>query len=683
MKDKKSEVTNNNTIPLEINDDKLLTKKQTEMVTNKIEKEVADVEQSVLPDIIKIKNSINLTNSPPPPSTTTVPVAIKKEIKGDESIVNSELIVEKNILPPTAVATETIDTPQTDVPTTVDSNETTVDENKTEATPEIVKLLLDYAEGQWSPSNPDGKKYYLPDQLLRLRDDPKSRKKPENLPDCEVSLKQIRSQLRNDVGGGAGGNAYNYQKSYSTGGNSGNNSGNNGSENPLLPNFARNANNSQRGQYPKRISQQGNQKQNGQSGNSGGKGSNSRMIHVTLSLREDIKLNENANAWKPTHLTDEDKSNEEKATDELLKRVRGILNKLTPEKFNTLVSQLRTLNIDSPRKLGGIIELIFEKAVDEPNFASAYAQMCFSLSALSVNVEPNSAEVEIFKKKLLTHCQNEFEKISKDEKADARLKELDQCKDPEKRQELEEEERKFRRRSVGIVRFIGELFKFNMLTQKIISKCIKHLLSCDQEESLECLCKLLTTVGQMMEKTNFDFAPYISQMQDLVNMKKLKISSRVRFMLQDVIDLKKTKWVPRRTDLNPKTMGQIQKEAETEQMNIQLMNYYPSNRKDDRGGGVNSGGVRGGNNNNQNQNNSGNLHYKGSNSNSGRNVNEEGWSTQSSKNNRTAYPSNIDPNKLNPKTLVSVINYLIVLISCHINVISIYSIYSKLIVTRN
>lgn len=63
-------------------------------------------------------------------------------------------------------------------------------------------------------------------------------------------------------------------------------------------------------------------------------------------------------------------------------------------------------------------------------------------------------------------------------------------------------------------------------------------------------------------------------------------------MLQDVIDLRNSKWVPRRQDLNPKTMEQIQKEADTEQLNIQVMNSSMNTpRKDDRLGG-NAGSER-------------------------------------------------------------------------------------------
>lgn len=60
-------------------------------------------------------------------------------------------------------------------------------------------------------------------------------------------------------------------------------------------------------------------------------------------------------------------------------------------------------------------------------------------------------------------------------------------------------ERKMRRKSVGNCRFIGELFKLQMLTAKIMIRCVAQLLSNLEEESLECLCKLLTTIGKDLE----------------------------------------------------------------------------------------------------------------------------------------------------------------------------------------
>lgn len=84
---------------------------------------------------------------------------------------------------------------------------------------------------------------------------------------------------------------------------------------------------------------------------------------------------------------------------------------------------------------------------------------------------------------------------------------------------------------------------------------------------------------------------YFNRMQDIVSRNAqskegqgyVKINSRIRFMLQDVIDLRANKWIPRRNENNPKTIDQIQKEAESERLDMQV-NSASLNppRKDDR-----------------------------------------------------------------------------------------------------
>ena len=55
---------------------------------------------------------------------------------------------------------------------------------------------------------------------------------------------------------------------------------------------------------------------------------------------------------------------------------------------------------------------------------------------------------------------------------------------------------------------------------------------------------------------------YFSTLDAIVN--KRKISNRIRFMIQDVVDLRKTGWKPRREDNNPKTIDQIHREVHKE-----------------------------------------------------------------------------------------------------------------------
>lgn len=61
---------------------------------------------------------------------------------------------------------------------------------------------------------------------------------------------------------------------------------------------------------------------------------------------------------------------------EVKRNVCSILNKLTPQKFKELVSMMLQLKVNTVEKLEITCDLIFEKAVSEPNFCVAYANMC-------------------------------------------------------------------------------------------------------------------------------------------------------------------------------------------------------------------------------------------------------------------------------------------------------------------
>ena len=86
------------------------------------------------------------------------------------------------------------------------------------------------------------------------------------------------------------------------------------------------------------------------------------------------------------------------------------MNKLTPQKFETLLDQINKLTIDSQARLTGVIDLVFDKAVAEPSFSTAYAQLCQNLSLRQVPSQANPSVMVNFRKILLTRCQQEFEK---------------------------------------------------------------------------------------------------------------------------------------------------------------------------------------------------------------------------------------------------------------------------------
>ncbi|XP_033233137.1 eukaryotic translation initiation factor 4G [Drosophila pseudoobscura] len=308
-------------------------------------------------------------------------------------------------------------------------------------------------------------------------------------------------------------------------------------------------------------------------GSGGSSGSNQRhmdIIRVQLSLKEEIKLSECENAWQPEPLRRKapaaasgggGASEEDGDIDGVLKKVRGILNKLTPDNFDVLLKEMSSIKMDSESKMTNVMLLIFEKTISEPNFAPTYARFCKVLFH-----EIKAENKSLFTSSLITRIQHEFESNVND--ANAKTKKLqptmdkmnqstDTARKAELRAEMEDLEYQFRRRAWGTVRFIGELYKLQSLTSDRVLHCVESLLEHGCEEKLEYMCKLLTTVGHLLESTLPDQyqlrdrnEKIFRRIQDIVNRSRatsnrqpqFKISSRVRFMMQDVLDLRVRNW---------------------------------------------------------------------------------------------------------------------------------------------
>ena len=249
--------------------------------------------------------------------------------------------------------------------------------------------------------------------------------------------------------------------------------------------------------------------------------------------------------------------------------------------------------------------------MDEPIFSPIYAKMCHALMTLltkEVASSNNPSEITNFRKLLLTRCQREFEKDGSVDlvEVENKRKEIEENEAEEKKKVLEEELvdliSKNRRRSLGNIRFIGELFKLRILSAKIMHQCILRLLSQpEDEESIECLCRLLSTIGKELESeaaqtgtarsasssSRETMNSYFGTLDTIVQ--KRKVSNRIRFMIQDVVDLRKRQWKPRNEDNEPETIVELDALRELEQQEREL-----NNRKIQcsMGGGGDSSGDR-------------------------------------------------------------------------------------------
>jgi translation initiation factor 4G len=311
--------------------------------------------------------------------------------------------------------------------------------------------------------------------------------------------------------------------------------------------------------------------------------------------------------------------------DLVLRKVLALFNKLTRSNFQVITSQLLQL-LQANQHLGlellrGTVTIIFDKAVAEAFFAHIYSEMCQTIS-LDVNdlfiphyaqefkernlaaaekaqseaqrlkaiadteataeSRARAAEAEIttfkvgemsrqalddkktknvFKGILLTGCQKEFEKgvrVIPNESMTA--------------QEISELQSAQKRRMLGNIRFIGELYKKGLVIELIIYTCIDHLIANPSEEEIEALCNLVRTVGANLDASargKIFVDTKFKQIETLMTSTGApvfsnttlsggapraspspseggsKLSARLRFMLLDLQDLRKNKWKAR------------------------------------------------------------------------------------------------------------------------------------------
>jgi len=157
---------------------------------------------------------------------------------------------------------------------------------------------------------------------------------------------------------------------------------------------------------------------------------------------------------------------------------------------------------------------------------------------------------QLFRKYLLNRCQEDFERGWGAKEATAASKSVDaeaveaandnskaDCKDREVALYSEEyyAAQNARYQGLGFIKFFGELFKLQMLTERVMHVWVKKLLGQvdnSKEEEIESLCKLLATVGSHLDtpKARAHLDVYFSRMRELT--KSPNVNLRLQFMLQ-------------------------------------------------------------------------------------------------------------------------------------------------------
>eukprot|EP01133_Synstelium_polycarpum_P015038 gene15038-17790_t len=250
--------------------------------------------------------------------------------------------------------------------------------------------------------------------------------------------------------------------------------------------------------------------------------------------------NNNANKPPPTvpkKLTSKDTEGE---YGETYKKFKFNLNRITMDTYEKLVKTIEEIVVPNVEVLQGIAKILFEKAIIDQKYSAVYAILTGQLDVKY----PKFVDVTI-KRLVITLCQTEFEPSQAKLDADkARL-------EPLAKEDRDEEEFIIKRRTLGNIKFIGELYKHSVLPEKIVVVVLEKMLSTSistlNEERVEGMVKFLTTVGKRLDidpAKNHNTFIRIQQLSE-----NQGLTSRGRYLLLDILDLRANRWEPKNSTI--------------------------------------------------------------------------------------------------------------------------------------
>ncbi|KAJ7695409.1 armadillo-type protein [Mycena rosella] len=249
-------------------------------------------------------------------------------------------------------------------------------------------------------------------------------------------------------------------------------------------------------------------------------------------------------------------------SDDLVRRqATSLLNKLVSQNFDSISAQIIAVanrpndkGEHDGRALEVVVDTCFDAATSQPMWSDLHVRFCRALvDGISPDVRderlPGPKGRTVAGRKLvrryLLHILHE---------------DLDKGWDPD------DVEGKKTQNYIALIRFMGENFKTQMCSNRTVHWHAKKLLtdvkSPPRGTEIEAVCIFLQRTGVQLETGSAWDQKYLDAYFFLIRQWNLdvRISPRHRFMLQDLIDLRTRKWVPRKM-VSPKTIPCSKAEA--------------------------------------------------------------------------------------------------------------------------
>jgi hypothetical protein len=226
----------------------------------------------------------------------------------------------------------------------------------------------------------------------------------------------------------------------------------------------------------------------------------------------------------------------------LTDKIKVILNQISAQNLKITIQKLKSLSINNETKLKLVVKAIFEKSVSDKQNAEVYAELCKQLSALRVVAA--GSECVYFKTLLVEHCRQEVKICFSDEGRGSsqlwfeKMDAIGFWSSGSRTGSLLADAIKAKK--MGVVVFVGHLFRADILTVDYMKAVINKLFSFEDEYVWDCLCSLLLIIGRDMEAKKQDLALCLNKMHEVVDERQLSASARDKLKL--LVEYRRNKW---------------------------------------------------------------------------------------------------------------------------------------------
>eukprot|EP01084_Bolivina_argentea_P277283 473336_1 len=255
----------------------------------------------------------------------------------------------------------------------------------------------------------------------------------------------------------------------------------------------------------------------------------------------------------------------------LQKKLRGILNKMTPEKFDTIAAQTMAVIEafdETQDQMRVIIDTILQFVVEIPVFADQYARLCRYLYDETQIIDENTRNV--FRQMVILQTNDLFKKHRKYSLNDSEL-------DVDDARELEIKRVKLKRNFLAVMTLVAELYNVDLINVGVIYKGLFDALLPPKNTQftaidIEGLCCLLRQCGHKLD-TNGSAMCVDKYLQKLISHAK-KFDFRTRVIVDEIKEMRKNQWQHRIKKEVARTKDEIRNEFETDYAKTHSKNSY-------------------------------------------------------------------------------------------------------------